>query len=192
MRRIGCAIALSGLLAACRPRASLAPPVVDGAQQAITAAVVSIERGETVVIDGQSLASTVVLADFYRRRGFRLAWTDVAVTDELLRAVRDSADDGLEPGDYHLTAIERLRAPAPSTPEARARLDLLLTDIALPHMRGTELAATLTSAYPQIRVLYMSGYSEERVPLGGSSFIPKPFRRDALIRKVREVLDSPD
>ena len=74
MRRIGYAIAICGLLAACRPRAPLAPPVaVDGAKQAITAAVVSLERGETVVIDGQSLASTVVLPDFYRRRGFGLA-----------------------------------------------------------------------------------------------------------------------
>lgn len=131
MRRIGCAIALCGLLAACRPRASLAPSVVDGAQQAIAAAVVSIERGATVVIDGQALVSTVVLPDFYRRRGFALAWTDVAVADELVRAIRDSADDGLEPGDYHLTPIERLRATAPSTPESRARLDLLLTDAAV-------------------------------------------------------------
>jgi murein L,D-transpeptidase YcbB/YkuD len=132
MRRIGYAIAICGLLPACRLRVPLAPPVaVDGAKQAITAAVVSLERGETVVIDGQSLASTVVLPDFYRRRGFGLAWTDGAATDDLVRAARESADDGLEPGDYHLTAIDRLRVTAPSTPETRARLDLLLTDAAV-------------------------------------------------------------
>ena len=48
-----------------------------------------------------------------------------------MRAARESADDGLDPGDYHLTAIDRLRVTAPSTPEARARLDLLLTDAAV-------------------------------------------------------------
>jgi NAD(P)-dependent dehydrogenase (short-subunit alcohol dehydrogenase family) len=45
----------------------------------------SYMSGETVVIDGQSLASTVVLPDFYRRRSFGLAWTNVAVTDDFVR-----------------------------------------------------------------------------------------------------------
>ncbi len=126
-----CALVICVFFAACRPRAPLAPPVIDGAKQAIAAAVVSIERGETVAVDGQPLESKVVLADFYRRRDFRLAWSDVAAIDALLRAVRESADDGLEPGDYHLTAIERSRAAAPAIPEMRARLDLLLTDAAV-------------------------------------------------------------
>jgi two-component system cell cycle sensor histidine kinase/response regulator CckA len=69
-------------------------------------------------------------------------------------------------------------------------IDLLVTDIALPQMRGTELAARLLRQYPQMRVLYMSGYSEERVPTNVGHFIPKPFRREALMRKIREVLDS--
>ncbi len=68
--------------------------------------------------------------------------------------------------------------------------DLLVTDIALPQMRGTELAQRLLERYPLMRVLYMSGYSEERVPSDALHFIPKPFRREALVRKIREVLDS--
>jgi murein L,D-transpeptidase YcbB/YkuD len=132
MRRIGYAIAMCGLLAACRPRAALVPrPSVDAATQAITAHAVALEREEAVVIDGQRVASTVVLPDFYRRRGFAPAWTDAAAIDDLVRAVRESDADGLDPADYHLASIERLRATAPSAPEARARFDLLLTDAAV-------------------------------------------------------------
>jgi PAS domain S-box-containing protein len=68
--------------------------------------------------------------------------------------------------------------------------DLLVTDIALPQMRGTELAQRLLQRHPQMRVLYMSGYSEEKVPADTGHFIPKPFRREALVRKIREVLDA--
>jgi murein L,D-transpeptidase YcbB/YkuD len=131
MRRLGCAIAICGLLAACRPRTPLAPAVVDAAKRTIAAAVESMEHGNPVVIEGQPLVSSVVLPEFYRRRDFRLAWSDGAATDDLLRAVRDSAADGLDPDDYHLAAIEQLHATHATGAETRARLDLLLTDAAL-------------------------------------------------------------
>lgn len=129
--RLVCAIAITGLLGGCRAaRVPLVAPRVDPATVAITAAVAALERGETVAIDGQSLASRVALPELYRRRGFAPAWTSKDATDDLLRAVRDGADDGLEPSDYHLAAIESLRATRPAG-EARARLDLLLTDAAV-------------------------------------------------------------
>ncbi len=125
-------IAICLLVAACRPpRARVAPAVVDGAKQTITATVVAIERGERPVIDGQSLASSVVLSEFYRRRDFRPAWADAAAIEDLLRAVHDSAEDGLEPADYHLGTIERLLATGAATAEVRARLDLVATDAAV-------------------------------------------------------------
>ena len=68
--------------------------------------------------------------------------------------------------------------------------DLLVTDIGLPEIKGTELAHRLLQRYPRMRVVYMSGYNEEKIPITkGSGFIAKPFRRDAFIRKIREVLD---
>jgi len=65
----------------------------------IAAAVEATESGGKVVIDGEPLASVVVLPDLYDRRGFRPAWTSQPVTDELVRAIRDSAGDGLAPAD---------------------------------------------------------------------------------------------
>jgi murein L,D-transpeptidase YcbB/YkuD len=120
------------LLATCPPLAFGAPTVVEGGpDQTIAAAVEATHSGGKVVIDGEPLASVVVLPAFYERRGFRPAWLNPAVTDELVRAIRESSGDGLDPADYHLAAIERLRATATLTQASQGRLDLLLTDAAL-------------------------------------------------------------
>jgi CheY-like chemotaxis protein len=76
------------------------------------------------------------------------------------------------------------------------RLDLLVTDVVMPGQSGPELATELTSRYPRLRVLYMSGYNESFVGRQGfaqpaSRFLQKPFSPETLARKVREVLDQP-
>jgi murein L,D-transpeptidase YcbB/YkuD len=80
-------------------------------------------------------ASSVVLPDFYRRRGFRPAWGDLRAVDQMMAAIRESAADGLTPADYHLEALENLAPPrageAPEAPARRAARDLLLTDALL-------------------------------------------------------------
>jgi signal transduction histidine kinase len=73
-------------------------------------------------------------------------------------------------------------------------IDLVLTDVVMPGMRGPELASRLGSARPGVRVLLTSGYmGEDVVPSGpekeGAAFLEKPFTPQALLRKVREVLD---
>ncbi|HYJ32883.1 MAG TPA: PAS domain S-box protein [Candidatus Binatia bacterium] len=74
-------------------------------------------------------------------------------------------------------------------------IHLLLTDLILPGMSGRELVDKVAELKPDIRVLFMSGYSDEAVARHGIlepglAFLQKPFSRDALVRKVREVLDS--
>ena len=112
--------------------AAVAPAAVEGGpEQVIAAAVEAAHAGQPVVVAGDALASVVVLPEFYERREFRPAWTVPATVDDLLRAVHESATAGLDPADYHLAAIERLRAATPVTPEGQANLDLLLTDATL-------------------------------------------------------------
>ncbi len=107
-------------------------------------------------------------------------------------ALRVSIRRILEQGGYNVVVASDGREALRMGEESATDFDLLVTDIVLPQMRGTELASRLLERFPNMRVLYMSGYSEEKVPLDrGSGFIGKPFRRESLIRKIRGLLDSP-
>jgi two-component system cell cycle sensor histidine kinase/response regulator CckA len=74
-------------------------------------------------------------------------------------------------------------------------VDLLLTDVVMPETNGRVLAERLAALSPSMRILFMSGYSDEAVYRHGeispnAAFIEKPFTDRTLARKVREVLDA--
>jgi two-component system, cell cycle sensor histidine kinase and response regulator CckA len=74
-------------------------------------------------------------------------------------------------------------------------IDLLLTDVVMPHNGGGPLAQAMAQRFPLVKVLYMSGYTGDEVLRNGvlrsaNTFLPKPFSPDQLLHKVREVLDT--
>jgi two-component system cell cycle sensor histidine kinase/response regulator CckA len=75
----------------------------------------------------------------------------------------------------------------------RGLVHLLLTDITMPRMKGTELATRLLAERPQTRVIYMSGYNEESLSGGDSTWtcLQKPFSQQTLTQTVRAILDAP-
>ncbi len=83
--------------------------------------------------------------------------------------------------------------PRCSFPEGR-HIDLLLTDVIMPDMNGKDLYGILHAQYPHLKVVYMSGYTEDVIAHHGVlekgvDFIQKPFSARNLMEKVREVLD---
>jgi two-component system, cell cycle sensor histidine kinase and response regulator CckA len=71
------------------------------------------------------------------------------------------------------------------------KIDLMITDLVMPKMGGREVAQGLPVSHPETKVLYMSGYVDDIQELLalGHAFIDKPFTPEALLRKVRQVLD---
>ena len=76
------------------------------------------------------------------------------------------------------------------------RIQAVLTDVAMPGLGGRQLGETIARCWPEVRVLYMSGFPAQRVVAEGAidatkPFMQKPFTEEQLGRKVRELLARP-
>jgi len=106
-------------------------------------------------------------------------------------AVRELASEFLSSSGYQvIVGKDGLDALQKAEQETRA-IDILVTDVVMPRMRGTELAQRLKRANPRIKIVYMSGYLEHDSEEGfveNSAHLQKPFSRESLLKKLREAL----
>jgi PAS domain S-box-containing protein len=119
--------------------------------------------------------------------------TVLVVEDEA--AIRRMLVATLSAHGYRVLTAETPRRALELLGGSSAELDLLLTDIVMPDLSGPELAAELRILRPELRVLYISGYSEEVVRREGgleegARLLAKPFTSRALLAAVRAVLDA--
>ncbi len=118
--------------------------------------------------------------------------TILLVEDE--DVVRDLARRVLERQGYTVLACSAGEEAVALAEQHEQPIDLLLTDVVMPGMRGYEVAELVSASRPEIKILYMSGYAEEalvgRAAFAGSALIEKPFAVDALARRVRDALEG--
>ncbi|HEY2511813.1 MAG TPA: ATP-binding protein [Polyangiaceae bacterium] len=109
-------------------------------------------------------------------------------------ALRRVVREVLEEFGYAVLEAADAQAALKVAQEHVGPIQLLLTDVLLPHMSGPDLAERFAEGRPAARVLFMSGYADTqlltRVRGAAAELLVKPFTPDALSRKVREVLDG--
>jgi two-component system, cell cycle sensor histidine kinase and response regulator CckA len=120
--------------------------------------------------------------------------TVLVAEDEI--AVRAVVCEVLRAHGYQVLAAEHAAEALHLAAQPGPPPDLLLTDVVMPGLSGTELAQRLLAQRPSLRVLFMSGYTDEAlgrqgVLEPGTRFIQKPFTSDVLLQAVRETLDAP-
>jgi PAS domain S-box-containing protein len=120
---------------------------------------------------------------------------EIVILAEDSAAVRSTARQILERAGYTV-----LEAPNGKTALEIARkksndIHLLITDVVMPEMSGRQLTERFAAIRPSAKILYMSGYTDDAVVRhgvvsAGIDYLQKPFSSEALLRKVREVLDA--
>jgi CheY-like chemotaxis protein len=132
---------------------------------------------ETAAPEPRAAGSTILLLE------------DEEVVRQLVREILENAGYDVVEARTPAEALDLCEAP-------ERPIDVLLTDVVMPGMSGPQIASALTRKNPDLRVLYMSGYTDEAVVRHGindgrTAFLQKPFTSAELTRKVQDVLESP-
>ena len=119
--------------------------------------------------------------------------TILVVEDEV--ALRELTCVLLQEAGYAVLESSGIEHAIETAKDSRCKIDLLLTDIVMPRMDGRELASQLFALRPNLKILYMSGYTHDvivhrGVLAQGAMLVQKPFTKSTLLQKVRQTLDS--
>ena len=111
------------------------------------------------------------------------------------KQVRELTQIALTRMGYHVLVAESGEEALQLLSVGERRVDLLVSDVVMPQMNGKELFSKAARLYPQLKVLYMSGYSNDVIAQSvvmdeGIEFLHKPFSISQLLARVRRVLDG--
>ncbi len=153
------------------------------------------QQGTTFKIYFPATAGEAARTRAAKRPELSLCGTETILLVEDEARLRELIEHVLSDKGYHVVAAangpEALRILATHT----SSIDLMLTDVVMPAMRGQELAEQLRERYPNMAVIYMSGYTDNALMHSGAlpegtAFLQKPFTPDVVLRRIRDVLDE--
>lgn len=98
---------------------------------------------------------------------------------------------------YRVVTANNGKAAVSESRHARGSIDLLIADVGIPDMNGREVWEAVKHQHPNSRVLFISGYPEEFLPLqdlgdGKKVFLQKPFDSASLLKRIREIINPGD
>ena len=122
---------------------------------------------------------------------YRGVETVLLVEDD--ESVREVANEILTLNGYQVLAAHHGQEALEVSDRHQGTIDLMVTDVVMPLMGGPELARRLALTRPQMRVLYMSGYTDDAIVHHGvlsedTAYLQKPFTAAAFARKLRETI----
>jgi PAS domain S-box-containing protein len=141
-------------------------------------------------VDGESVA------ELESEETGNLTGTETILLVEDRDMVRDLAERALKRRGYTVITAEDGEEALRVCAECEVTIDLLFTDVVMPKMNGRQLYRKISEMIPELKVLYMSGYTDNAIAHhgvldDGVHYLQKPFKENELARKVREVLNAP-
>ncbi len=127
----------------------------------------------------------------------RLAGKETILVVEDESYIRDVLEHSLKQYGYQVFPADNAEVALGILEDKSSLIDLVISDVVMPGMNGGELASIIREKYSRIRVLLMSGYTEDSMHLQsvlkqGIPFLPKPFGPETLLTNVRAVMDNSD
>jgi len=152
-------------------------------------------RGTTFKIYMPREMEAVTPVPVKRSSGKSFAGTEIVLVVEDAEPLRCLTREFLSDCGYTVLEASNGREALELYQQSNDRIHLLITDLVMPGMGGRQLAEELTRLDPTLAVLYMSGYSSDRsIPPSAAgeevAYLEKPFSRENLLRKVRQLLDA--
>lgn len=134
-----------------------------------------------------------IALDMLTKAEARLRGTETLLVAEDEEALREVVCVFLRSLEYTILEADSGQQAISLASQYDGHIDLLITDLVMPGMSGTELAQMLGNLRPDLKTMYMSGYSDDAVLRHdvhelGTTFLQKPFSLGTLARKVRDML----
>jgi len=109
--------------------------------------------------------------------------------------LRDLLHEALEGAGYTVLVADQGAKALETAHEYAGAIDLVVTDVIMPGLTGKQAAERIVAERPEVKILFISGYTNEAIARHGvlepgARFLSKPFTPDELLRRVRDVLDG--